>query len=69
MRFAPDSPLEGAVSSEPVSAFVAGKIQGISSDSGLGDALNVAKRDVKSELYERIPYASERGIFCGLTGN
>src|SRR5712671_6896950 len=33
-RFAPDSPLEGAVSSEPVSALnslLAGKIQGISS--------------------------------------
>jgi hypothetical protein len=38
-------------------------------ESGLGGASTAAKRGVKSEPYETIPYASEQGIFCGLTGN
>jgi hypothetical protein len=38
-------------------------------DSGLGNALTEAKKVINSVLYGPIPYASEQGIFCGLTGN
>jgi len=38
-------------------------------DSGLGNALTGAKKVISSVLYGPIPYASEQGIFCGLTGN
>jgi hypothetical protein len=71
-KFARDSPLEGAVSSEPVSdpKFpVSRENTGNFIDSGLGGASAAAKRGVKSESYETIPYASEQGIFGGLTGN
>jgi hypothetical protein len=44
-------------------------IQGISFDPGLGGASTAAKRGVKSVSYKPIPYASEQGIFCRLTGN
>ena len=32
-------------------------------------ASTAAKKGIKSERYEPIPYASEQGIFCGLAGN
>ena len=38
-------------------------------DSGLGSASTAAKNDIKPESYGQIPYASEQGIFCGVTGN
>jgi hypothetical protein len=38
-------------------------------DSGLRGASMAAKKGIKSERYEPIPYASEQGIFCGLAGN
>jgi hypothetical protein len=38
-------------------------------DSGLGNALTGAKKVISSVLHGPIPYASEQGIFCGLTGN
>ena len=59
-RFAVDSPLEEAVSSEPVSERI---------DSGPHGASTSEKKGIKSERYEPIPYASEQGIFCGLAGN
>src|SRR5712671_3556373 len=37
--------------------------------SGLGGASAAVKRGTKSESYGPIPYASEQGIFCGLSGN
>ena len=61
-RFALDSPVEGGVSCELVSempnSLLAGKIQGISADSGLGSASDAAKKATKSVSYEPIPYAS-----------
>jgi hypothetical protein len=38
-------------------------------DSGPHGASTAAKKGIKSERYEPIPYASEQGIFCGLAGN
>jgi hypothetical protein len=71
VRFAPDSPLEEAVSSELVSEpkFPASReFTGNFIDSGLRGASMAAKKGIKSERYEPIPYASEQGIFCGLAG-
>ena len=72
VRFAEDSPLEEAVSSELVSEaeFPASReFTGNFIDSGLRGASMAAKKGIKSERYEPIPYASEQGIFCGLAGN
>jgi hypothetical protein len=38
-------------------------------NSGLGSAWTEVKKVINSVLYGPIPYASEQGIFCGLTGN
>src|ERR1700738_160609 len=68
-----DSPLEEAVSSEPVSerpnSLLAGSLQGISSIRGPTARQHQKKKGIKSGRYEPIPYASEQGIFCGLAGN
>ena len=72
VRFAVDSPLEGAVSSEPVSEakFPASwENAGNFIDSELDGASTRAKKIIKSVPYGPIPYASEQGIFCGLAGN
>ena len=61
IEFAPDSPLEEAVSSEPVSER---RIP-----CWPHGASTAAKKGIKSERYEPIPYASEQGIFCGHAGN
>ena len=72
-RFAADSPLEGGVSCELVSEnakFPASwEYTGNFIDSGFGGASRAAKNDIKSVPYGPIPYASEQGIFCRLTGN
>jgi hypothetical protein len=72
-EFAADSPLEGGVSCELVSEnakFPASwENAGNFADSGLGGASEAAKKGTKSVSYGPIPYASEQGIFCGLTGN
>jgi hypothetical protein len=72
MRFAGDSPLEEAVSSEPVSEakFPASReFTGSFIESGLGAGVNESKKVIKPGPYGSIPYASEQGIFCGLAGN
>jgi hypothetical protein len=71
-EFAADSPLEGAVSSEPVfeAKFPASwENAGNFIDSELDGASTRAKKVIKSVPYGPIPYASEQGIFCGLAGN
>ena len=49
------------------------KRPGVDLDALLSRALfsapTAAKKGIKSERYEPIPYASEQGIFCGLAGN
>ena len=70
--FAHDSPLEEAVSSEPVSEakFPASReFTGNFIESGLRGASTAAKTRVKPDPYGPIPYASEQGIFYGLAGN
>ena len=42
---------------------------GNSIELGLGGTSTAAKKGVKPEFYEPIPYASEQGIFCDLAGN
>jgi hypothetical protein len=73
VTFAADSALEGGVSCELVSEnakFPASwENTGNFADSGLGGASEAAKKGTKSVSYGPIPYASEQGIFCGLTGN
>jgi hypothetical protein len=73
VRFALDSPLEEAVSSEPVSESlkfpVSRENTGNFIDSRLRSASTAAKKGIKPEPYGPIPYASEQGIFCGLAGN
>src|SRR5689334_11312165 len=73
VKFAPDSVLEEAVSSEPVSwepKFPASRENtGNFIDSELSGASTRAKKAINSVPYEPIPYASEQGIFCGLAGN
>ena len=72
-RFAPDSPLEEAVTSEPVSEnrnFPASReFTGNFIESGLGGASTAAKKHVRPEPYGPIPYASEQGIKSSLEGN
>ena len=61
VRFAGDSPLEEAVSSEPVSEakFPASwENTGNFIGSGLGDGSTMAKNGIESAAYEPIPYAS-----------
>ena len=61
--------------SEPVSgnaaknSLLAGKIQGISSIRASAARRLWAKKAIRSVPYGPILYASEQGIFCGLTGN
>jgi hypothetical protein len=72
VRFASDSPLEEAVSSEPVSEaeFPASwENTGNSVRLGLRVRLLVRNCLVDSMAYGAIPYASEQGIYFGLTGN
>ena len=64
--FAPDSPLEEAVTSEPVSvenSLLAANLQGISLDSATLGHFRARKRMRIQALTEPIPYASEQGIF------
>jgi hypothetical protein len=70
-RFAADSSLEEAVSSEPVSwePKFSRENTGNFIDSELSGASTRAKKAINSVPYEPIPYASEQGIFCGLAGN
>ena len=63
IRFAVDSPLEEAVSSEPVSEA---KLNFIESE--LRGASTAAKTGVKPDPYGPIPYVSEQGIFAALQG-
>ena len=72
VRFARDSLLEEAVSSEPVSEakFPASReFTGNFIDSELSGASTRAKKAINSVPYEPIPYASEQGICWGLAGN
>ena len=72
IRSSSDSPLEEAVSSEPVSEpkFPAGwENAGNFVDCGLNDASKGAKKGAKSVAHGPIPYAAEQGIFCTLAGN
>ena len=65
LRFAPDSPLEEAVSSEPVSVSkfpVSRENTGNFIDSELSGASTRVKKAINSVAYEPIPYASEQGI-------
>jgi hypothetical protein len=71
-RFAHDSPLEEAVSSELVSEadFPASReFTENFIDWGLSRSVNASKTRADSKAYQPIPYASEQGIFCGLAGN
>ena len=73
VRFAADSPLEEAVSSEPVSeagnSLLGREFTGNFIASGPRAASTAAKKDAIPDAYGPIPYASEQGIFCGLAGN
>jgi hypothetical protein len=72
VRFAQDSPLEEAVSSELVSEadFPASReFTENFIDWGLSRSVNASKTRADSKAYQPIPYASEQGIFCGLAGN
>jgi hypothetical protein len=64
-RFAPDSALEEAVWSEPVSEAIPAsrEFTGNFIESGLRGASTVGKKVIESEPYEPITYASEQGIF------
>jgi hypothetical protein len=72
-RFAPDSPLEEAVTSEPVSAnekFPASReFTGNFIENGPRPGSMARKIGGMSERYGRIPYASEQGIYLTTTGN
>jgi hypothetical protein len=66
------SPLEEAVSSEPVSEpkFPASwENAGNFVNCGLNGASKGAKKGAKSVAHGPIPYSSEQGIFCTLAGN
>jgi hypothetical protein len=72
VRFASDSLLEGAVTSELVSVSkfpVSRENTGNFIDSELSGSSTRDETAIKSVPYEPIPYASEQGIFCGLAGN
>ena len=72
VRFAGDSALEEAVSSELVSEadFPASReFTENFIDWGLSRSVNASKTPADSKAYQPIPYASEQGIFCGLAGN
>jgi len=65
-EFAPDSSLEGAVTSELVSVSkfpVSRENTGNFIVSELSGASTRAKKAINSVSYETIPYASEQGIF------
>jgi hypothetical protein len=70
---APDSALEEAVSSEPVSgppiSLLAGKLQGISSDSGVQRHILSAKQQQNQGLTGQFPTRFNREFFGGLAGN
>ena len=67
-----DSPLEEAVSSEPVSgppiSLLAGKLQGISSDSGVQRHILSAKQQQNQGLTGQFPTRFNREFFGGLQG-
>jgi hypothetical protein len=71
VRFALDSPLEEAVSSEPVSESQFPASWEFTANFARFDPAtrNRRKELAKSVDYSRIPYASEQGIYCGLAGN
>jgi hypothetical protein len=71
-RWFADSPLEEAVSSEPVSEpkFPASwENAGNFVNCRLNGASKGAKKGAKSVAHGPIPYSSEQGIFCTLAGN
>jgi hypothetical protein len=72
VRFARDSPLEGAVSSEPVSAhpnsLLAGKIQGISSIRGSVARQRQSKASLNQCLTSQFPTHLNREFFWALQG-
>src|SRR6266478_6160245 len=72
IRFAPDSPLEGAVTSEPVSeaqnSLLAGKIQGISPIRGLAAPWKQRKRARNQFLMDQFPTHPNREFFAALQG-
>ena len=72
VEFAPDSALEEAVSSEPVSEaeFPASwENTGNFVDSGLGHPNFPSKVGILSMTYRQIPYATEQGTNCAVAGN
>ena len=72
-RFAPDSPLEGAVRSEPVSegenSLLARKIQGNTSILAIHPPNSRRKQDVDQCLTVQIPYTMEQGINSAAAAN
>jgi hypothetical protein len=72
-RFVPDSPLEGAVLSELVSAgpnsLLARKIQGISSIFAQSPSIQRQNSMLVKAFIGRFPCANEQGISRGLSGN
>jgi hypothetical protein len=71
-RFAMDSPLEEAVTSEPVSEakFPASwENTGNFVRRGLRARLSAQNQEPNSTVYDPIPYASEQGIYFALAGN
>jgi hypothetical protein len=71
-RFAIDSPLEEAVTSELVSErkFPASwENTGNFIESGAQLHISSAKTRANSKVYEPIPYAPEQGIYFALSGN
>src|SRR4029077_18874488 len=72
-RFVPDSPLEGAVTSEPVSEapkFPASRENtGNFINFGPGRPNLPSKQQSQSMAYEQIPYATEQGIKWSVSRN
>src|SRR6266446_9283022 len=73
MRFSCDSPLEGAVRSEPVSegenSLLARKIQGNTSILAIHPPNSRRKQDVDQCLTVQIPYTMEQGINSAAAAN
>ena len=70
-RFASDCVVADAVGIEPISAsnsLLTGKITGNIAVSWPRVAILVSNQRVNSVVYNEIPYATEQGIFEGLTG-
>jgi hypothetical protein len=72
VRFAPDSPLEGAVTSELVSeAKFPASWENTGNFVRLGPRTRLLNRNqgINSMVYNQIPYASEQGIYFDPAGN